>query len=579
MTEQILRGLPASPGLAAGPARVLDVARADVNGQVPEERREAEAGRAQAALDAAAEEIREIAAELAAAGSAGEAEIIETGVLMAADPGLTDAVRAAVMVDGLPAAGAIVKSTGEYADMLASLDDETLSLRADDVRSLGRRAARNADGESTRVPGGIGGDFVLVARELGPADVAELGASARGVALAAGGVMAHAAIVARSLGIPMVVGLGEAVLAVEPGSPLVVDGGDGSVALAPGRDRRHRAQVEAARRLRARERSAASRALAAETTDGHRIRVLVNVASTTEVGVGLGAGADGIGLFRTELRFLDARKWPSEEDHRRHLASVLASLAGMTATVRLLDFGGDKTPPFLDGTDERGIGLLLAHPEALAAQLRAIVAVGAHTELRILMPMVESAAQVEAVRAVLSTIDGGSSAQLGAMVETVTAVDRAGEIAAVADFLSIGTNDLTHSALRTNRFAPGQAFTHHPVVLRAIAATITAAVANDRLIEVCGEAGGDSVCMPLLLGLGVNELSTGAALVGTVRAWTRALEFAAVAELAQRALALESAFEVAELMRPTAELVGKLDNASGESVEGGAGVVAIGGQP
>ena len=574
MTEQILRGLAASPGLAAGPARVLDGLLEDVEGVLPAGEREAEAARALEALAAAAEQIRGVAAGLAAAGNDAEAEIVETGTLMAADPGLTAAVRDAVLEDGRTAAAAVVGACERYAAMLAALDDEMLSQRADDVRSLGRRAARIAAGSIDGAVGGPANDFIVVARELGPADVAEVAASARGVALAAGGTMAHAAIVARSLGIPMVVGLGEDLLAVQPGTPLVVDGGDGSVALAPSRDLRRRAQLAAARRLRARERAAAARALPAQTLDGRRVRVLVNVASATELGVGMGAGADGIGLFRTELRYLEARHWPTVDDHRRQLAAVLGGLAGATATVRLLDFGGDKTPPFLDGTSERGIALLLSHPDALADQLRAIVEAAAHTHLRLLLPMVETPDQVRAVRAAV----GASDVELGAMIETAAAVEQVHSIAAAADFISIGTNDLTHSVLTSDRFSPGASVTYDPKVLRAIARTLDAAAAHNRIVEVCGEAAGDPLCMPLLLGLGVDELSVGAARVGTVRGWVRELDFDGVAMLARHALELTSAAEVAHVMQPLAELLGQLDDTAGEGVESGVGVVAVGGQ-
>jgi phosphoenolpyruvate-protein kinase (PTS system EI component) len=579
MTERILPGLPASPGLAAGPARVLDAATADTPGVVAPEQRAAETEHALAALAAAGDAIAALAADLEANGNAAEAEIVATGALMAADPGLASSVRAAIADDGLSAQGALQHAASQYADILAAIDDPVLRLRADDVRSLGRRAARLAAGPNGRASGGNGSDVVLVASDLGPADVAELGPAVRAVALAAGGVMAHAAIVARSLGIPMVVGLGDELLAIDDGAPLVVDGGEGTVALAPGRERRHHAQVAAAQRLRERERSAEARALPAETSDGHRIRVLVNVASATEVGVGIGAGAEGVGLFRTELRFLDASDWPTEDEHRRHVAPVLGCLAGKTATVRLLDFGGDKTPPFLEGTQERGIGLLLNHANALAAQVCAIVTAGAHTELRLLLPMVERAEQVEAVRELVRELDGGASVKIGAMIESVEAVERVAEIAAAADFLSIGTNDLTHSVLATDRFAPGSSFTHHPAVLEAISHTIEAAERKGRLVEICGEAASDRLTMPLLLGLGTGELSVGAARVGTVRAWVRALRFGEVQPLARQALELKSAFEVSELVSPVASLLAKLDDAAGERIQRGTGVVALGGQP
>jgi phosphoenolpyruvate-protein kinase (PTS system EI component) len=579
MTERILAGLGASPGIAAGSARVLDAAVSAEPGSVASSERAAEASRAAAALDAAAIQILTLAAELEGSGKRAEAEIVETGALMAADPGLVAAVRSAVLDQGSDAPGAILAATETYAATLAALDDPVLRLRADDVRSLGRRAARLAAGTNGTAPADQHDDLVLVARELGPADVAELAAGVKGIALAAGGVMAHAAIVARSLGIPMVVGAGDEVLAVEPGEALVVDGDDGSVAIAPAPERLHRAQLAAARRRRAHERSAAERTLPAATVDGHRIRVLSNVATPAEVEVGLGSGAEGVGLFRTELGLLDAPGWPAADEHRRVLAPVLDRLAGMTATVRLLDFGGDKTPPFLSGTDQRGIGLLLAHPVALDEQLGAVVSAGRDTDLRILLPMVELPDQVEAVRARLDAIEGGSAVALGAMIETVGAAERAAEIAAVADFLSIGTNDLTHSALGTERFGPGESLAHHPAVLRLIAAVVDAAAGAGLLVEVCGEAASDPVTMPVLLGLGVDELSVGAARVGSVRAWVRALRFDDTRALARHALELRGAFEVAEELGATARLLAELDDAAGERLESGPGVVALGGQP
>jgi phosphoenolpyruvate-protein kinase (PTS system EI component) len=297
------------------------------------------------------------------------------------------------------------------------------------------------------------------------------------------------------------------------------------------------------------------------------------------VSAGLAAGAEGVGLFRTELRFLDAGHWPTEEEHRVHMAPVLAALGGTTATVRLLDFGGDKTPPFLSGTQERGIGLLLGHPNALAAQLAAILAVGGHTKLRVLLPMVEEPGQVDAVRGLLAEIDGGADVSLGAMIESAAAAQDAPAIAASADFLSIGTNDLTHSVLGTDRFAPADVAAHHPEVLRHIGLVTEAAAAGGRIVEVCGEAASDPLTMPILLGLGVYELSVGAARVGTVRAWVRSLRFDDARTLAARALECASTAEVATQLRPVAELLAELDDAAGEGIEGRTGVVALGGQP
>jgi phosphoenolpyruvate-protein kinase (PTS system EI component) len=421
-------------------------------------------------------------------------------------------------------------------------------------------------------------DAILVASDLGPADVAELGASVRAVALAGGGTTAHAAIVARSLGVPMVVGVGEALLRMtDPGTPIVVDGDAGSVTVAPGSEARRRAHLAAAERMRERERALAARSLPAETGDGHRIRVLANVATPSEVAVALPAGAEGVGLLRTELAFLAAGHWPTLEEHRRALATTLAPLEDMVATVRLLDFGGDKTPPFLMGTRERGIALLLTAPDALQEQARALAAVAGHTQLRVLLPMVESPEQIETVRTLFADATD-IAPPLGAMIETRAAVERLDAIAATADFLSIGTNDLTHSLLSTDRFAPVESAAHHPRVLAAVGEVVRAAHAQGRVVEVCGEAASHPTAMPLLLGLGVDELSVGAARVGQVRRWVRTLDHAHVRALAAAALSLDSATAVAELVRPTSELLGQAGDAAAESVERSLGVVSVGRQ-
>jgi phosphoenolpyruvate-protein kinase (PTS system EI component) len=250
---------------------------------------------------------------------------------------------------------------------------------------------------------------------------------------------------------------------------------------------------------------------------------------------------------------------------------VLASLAGRTATVRVLDFGADKTPPFLRGTPARGLALLLEHPAALDAQLAAIAAAGAATELRILLPLVADAAEVRAVRDRLPR-----DVPLGAMIETVEAAGRAAEIAAAADFLSIGTNDLTAAAFGADRFAPSGAVTHDPRVLRLIAAAADAAAAAGTFVEVCGEAASDPLLVPLLVGLGVGELSVGAARVGAVRAWVRALDGADCRRVAAAALDAPGADAVAALSR---ELLAEPGEAVGERADGERGVLALRAQP
>jgi multiphosphoryl transfer protein len=582
MSDRELCGVPAAPGVAVGVVRLL-AAVGPTGVELPPELRAGELDRARLALEQAADQLDALAQRLEAAGRADDAEIVATGALMARDPSLEQALVPLVLEGGRSAPDAILEACGAHADLLAALSDPMLAARADDVRSLGRRAALLA-APRTAAAAVTGRDEVLVAEDLGPADVAELDDGVRAIALAGGGATAHAAIVARGLGLPLVAGLGAAALALEPGELVVVDGAAGLVVASPSRERADAARAAVDRCERARTRARAQRDLPAQTVDGHRVTVLANVAGVAELELALDAGAEGIGLLRTELAFLDARDWPSEEQHARLLAPILEALGERPATVRVLDFGADKTPPFLAGEERRGIELLLAAPDALRAQLRAILRAAARTELRILAPMVATPGHLSAAAEALALSAGAVGVPapgLGPMIETPGAAQAAGELARQASFLSIGTNDLTAAVLGADRFAPGSSLAHHPRVLGAIAATIRAAHRAGIPAEVCGEAASDPVCLPLLVGLGVDELSVAASRVGTVRAWVRELDHGEVARLAEQALQAESPEAVQVLVAPVAQRLASVEggDAVAQGVERERRIVAAGDQP
>ena len=549
MGERVLAGAPASPGVAFGAAwRVVD--EIEAVGPVPPERREQERKAAAAALAAAADALIALATGL----PVDEAEIVETGALIAQDPALTSGVEEAIVGDGLSAAEAIIRVTGEHADAIAAIGDETLAARADDVRSLGRRAAALAGGGAQTAP--PGSDLVLIAHDLGPADVAELAPSLAGIGLAGGGPTAHAAIVARSLGVPMVTGLYEQVLDIADGAPLVIDGSCGTLVSEPSAERARVAKAEMGARRAAAQRAHDLRERPAVTTDGKRIIVLANVASPEELELGLRTGAEGIGLLRTELAFLDSTDWPTEQQHSEALKPILAGLENQPAIVRVLDFGADKSPPFLHDVAQRGLELLLACPDAFAAQLRAIVLASRHHDIRVLLPMVDQPEQLVQSRALLERVCAqlglDRTPPLGSMIETPTAAHTAPAIAERSDFLSVGTNDLTATTLGLNRFAANTARAHHPLVLRSIAASVVAAHDAGIPIEVCGEAASDPIMLPLLVGLGIDQVSVGAARVGTVREWIRQLDADETAGLARSALTMDAAEEVEWAVRPLA---------------------------
>jgi phosphoenolpyruvate-protein phosphotransferase len=498
---------------------------------VSAQNRAAELIKARGALASAATELQSIADALRKGGRAAEADMVETGVLMAQDPSLEASLERLVLASGMTADAALRDATEESAGALAVLDDAMLAERADDVRSLGRRAAAHATGVRSNRTGGV-----LIADSLGPADVAEL-SGVQGVALARGGVTAHAAIVARSLGLPMVVGVGIELLEVEDGEEVVLDGDASLLVRFASPARRAQAHEAIAVRELARHHAVANRDEPAITPDGHRVRILANAASVAEVLEALAQGAEGVGLLRSELLFLDASAWPAEAQQVRFLKPILAELSGRIATVRLLDFGGDKTPPFLRGTQERGVELMLRAPEALRAQLAAVLEAGSKTRLRILVPMITTPAQVREVRAALTAVlDGRPAPELGAMIETPDAARRAVEIAREVDFLSIGTNDLTQMALGLDREQSKSAPVTDARVLRLIDLTTRAGRNAGIPVDVCGEAASDPAAMPILVGLGASELSVAAARVGEVRERIRTLRFEDCERLAAGAL-------------------------------------------
>jgi phosphoenolpyruvate-protein kinase (PTS system EI component) len=572
--ERTLLGLAAAGGVAVAEALVLRDVEPDEAGAGGAR----EQARALEALAAVADELGAAAARLRAAGLLDEAEIIEADRLMAEDPALEAEVSELAL--RVPAARAVVRVTERHAALLAGLEDPLLSARAADVRELGRRAARHLAG-TPPLPAPER-PAIIVARDLGPAEVSELqlaGGGVCGIALAEGSATSHAAIMARALGLPLVVGLGDALLAAEDGETVVLDADRARLVLDADEPTLDEAHAAARRRAEARARLAARRGRPPVTRDGRRITLLCNASTGAEVRAGLDAGADGVGLLRTELAFLEAAAWPAELQHAAALGPALAPLAGRIATVRTLDFGADKTPPFLAGVDERGLELMLLHPDELGAQLRAVLRAAEDTRLRLLFPLVRDAAQLRAARLLLAQALEAVAwtaprPRVGAMIETPDAAARAEEIATEADFLSIGTNDLVQYTLGFDRELPlaSALAAATPAVLGHIAAVVDAAHALGRAVEVCGEAAGEPPVAALLVGLGVDELSVSPARLDAVRAAVRSLDADAAAAAARRALRAGSLD--AALAEGSALLSVELADEGGEVLDGLGGALA-----
>jgi len=414
----------------------------------------------------------------------------------------------------------------------------------------------------------------VVAADLTPADTAGLDRKlARGIATAAGSPTSHSAILARSLGIPAAVGLGEALLEVPEDTALLLDGDVGVVYVEPDDElvaeygRQSDQREEAAQEARARA------AEPAVTLDGHSVEVVANIGSPDDVPVALANGAEGVGLLRTEFLFLERDSMPTEDEQFEAYSRIAEALEGRPLVLRTLDVGADKPLPYVPAQTEanpflglRGIRLALARPELLETQLRAVLRTSAEHPLMVMFPMVATLEEYRQARSALGRAreeleQAGTAVpeelEVGVMIEVPAAALAAEVFAAEVDFFSLGTNDLTQytmAAERGNASVAGLADGLHPSVLRLIRIVAEAASRHDRWVGVCGELASDPTAVPVLVGLGVTELSANAPAIPAVKQAVRRVDTEAARALADEALSLSSAAEVRALVeRETAE--------------------------
>jgi phosphoenolpyruvate-protein phosphotransferase len=444
------------------------------------------------------------------------------------------------------------------------MDNEYQRARGDDVDDVSRRVLAHLAGVSATPR--LAAPGVLVAETLGPADTAGLDPeTVQAIVTARGAPTGHAAIMARARNIPAVVGAGDSVLALSEGQDILVDGDTGMVRVDP-----DEALVDeyAARRAEREEHERAAQAAAHEpavTGDGTRIQVAANIGSVDDASAATEAGAEGVGLLRTEFLFADRAESPTEDEQCQAYTAIGQHLSGNRVRVRTFDLGADKPAAYLNQQEEgnpflgvRGVRLALEHEETLNTQLRAISraanpqpspAAGSQP-LDVMLPMISTVDELERVRSLLDQA-GGSELRLGIMVEVPAAALLADMFASRVDFLSIGTNDLvqyTMAAERGNAAVAELADPCNPAVLRLIKEVADAASGAGIDAAVCGEMAGDPQLAPLLIGLGIGELSVTPAAVASVKQAVRETSRADAQRLADAALAAESASDVRALL-------------------------------
>lgn len=568
-----LPGVAASPGIVLAPSYQLRrraLAVSDAPAGPPDE----EEARLRTALAAAHEELRALHASVAARSGSKQAAIFLAHQELVDDPEMTGAARAAIAA-GASAARAWADITEARAVELEAVSDATLAERAKDFRDVGARVLRLLAGG--RAPQGsdmagsdmAGSDLpdhpvILIAKDLAPSDTAGLDpARVVGIVTALGGPNSHTAILARGLGLPAVVGLGEIALSLADGTELILDGSDGLVVPSPNAADRELAEGARDAFLRAAEQAARDAFRPAVTRDGRRLETVANIGSAAEAIRAVAAGAEGVGLLRTEFLFLDRDSAPDEEEQFQALHAMTGALNGLPLVVRTLDIGGDKNLPYLRLAREdnpflgiRGLRLCLQRPDLFDPQLRAIVRAARAAPadaVKVMFPMVasieeyrEARARLELVRADLN----GPPIECGIMVEVPAAVTMADVLAREVDFFSIGTNDLTQYVLAMDRLHPGlaaRADALHPAVLRMIARVVEAAHGAGRWVGVCGNLAADAAACAILVGLGVDELSVSPPSVPELKSRIRGLSLREARHLAERALACATAAEVRAL--------------------------------
>jgi phosphoenolpyruvate-protein phosphotransferase (PTS system enzyme I) len=559
-------GVGVSPGMACGKIHVVrddldDVVRYRIApSQVPDE-----IGRFETALIQTRMQILEMQQRIAESIGAKDAAIFDAHLLVVEDRTLIDEVLRKLETDLCNVEWVFQEVATRYAETLNKIDDPYLRERALDIQDVTKRVIRNLQGKAPKTFLALTEQHILVAHNLTPSDTASINrANVLGVATDLGSRTSHAAILARSLNIPAVVGLHDITTKLETGQHVLVDGSDGLLIVDPAPETiAHYAEIES-RRAKVTARLKELRTTKSTTRDGHHIVLSANIELPEDVEAVAANGAEGIGLYRTEFLYLNRPTLPTEHEQFETYRKVAERVRPDPLIIRTFDLGGDKLAPgTVDITDElnpflgwRAIRLCLENIDLFKTQLRAVLRASAVGNIKIMFPMISGLEELRRAKAVLadcreelrrSGVPMAEKIDVGAMIEIPSAAICANVLAPEVDFFSIGTNDLIQYALAVDRVNEKLAHLYeptHPAILRLLKMIADAAHANNIWVGVCGEMAGDVALVPLLLGLGMDELSAGATVVPRVKRAVQSLTIPECRELVAETLKLDTASEI-----------------------------------
>lgn len=568
MTEKSFKGIPASDGIAIGPVFCYIPAELTVPVRAAGSAEE-ELARFDAARERARVELQGLYDSIEKRAGKEEASIFVAHQEMLYDPALEGKIREFVEI-GQTAEQGLVNATDELADLLASINDELFAARALDVKDVGRRVLRILLGLPDTALGAVTEPSIILAEDLTPSDTASLNPSLTlGFITAQGGLTSHSAILARTLGLPAIVGMGNGLLDhVSNGAFIVMDGRSGEMILEPNQETITRCKQIKAQRESQLQILKSAALKDARTAEGRRVEVAANVGEAGSARDAIEHGAEGIGLLRTEFLYLEDTQPPSEEKQFRIYREIFEVMSGRPVIVRTLDIGGDKPPSYLPFPDElnpflgwRAIRISLDEPELFKTQIRAILRAATGHRARIMFPMVSDLDElrrardvVEAVKRDLksASVEFAADIPVGIMVETPAAAVLVDVLAEASDFFSLGTNDLTQYTLAVDRgnakvanlFQP-----LHPAVLRLIRQTIEAGHDKGKWVGMCGELAGMTKAIPILLGFGLDEFSMNPRAIPEAKHLIGKLTDDKAREIADQAMSLGTAAEIEKYMK------------------------------
>lgn len=567
------QGIGASSGVAIGKVLLINDQRLEIQKKHIEDCN-AEIKRLDQAIVESKNQLKRIIKTLDGKLNNGEIKIIEAHIFILSDPEFIESVISKIREDKVIAEYAVKQVVNRYIRLFDEMDNEYMRERAADIKDVGKRIINNLLGKPPVDFSIMESDIVIVAPDLKPSDTIQMDPKkVLGIVVDKGGRMSHSSILARSMGIPAVVGLGNLSSQVKSGDKIIVDGDNGRVFINPDENTLELYKNKVVEQRKIYEDAAAFRNRPTITLDGIKLELAANIFSSDEALEVLKEGAEGIGLFRTEFLYMHRKSLPSEEEQFREYKRVLEIMKGKPVIIRTLDIGGDKDAECLNLAQEtnpflgfRAIRISLERKDIFRTQLRALLRAGVYGNLKIMYPMVSSIGELDEANRILDDerfklekegIDYGCNIQVGIMVETPAAALLSEKFAKKVDFFSIGTNDLTQYTLavdRTNKKVEKFYDPFHPAVLRLISLVIENGHKNNIWVGMCGEMAGDLNAIPLLVGMGIDELSMNPKTIPIARKLISKLKQKEWAEMVCQILDMENPQQVREYIKRNLEL-------------------------